>query len=547
MSEHTDYDVVVVGAGFAGMYMLHRLRGLGLSAHVFEAGDGVGGTWYWNRYPGARCDVESMQYSYQFSDELQQEWEWTERYATQPEILRYANHVADRFDLRKDMQFDTRVSEANYDDATCRWTIATEPVGAGNRASGQHDEVRAQFLIMATGCLSSANIPDFPGRDSFEGPTYHTGKWPHEGVDFTGQRVGIIGTGSSAIQSIPIIAKQARELVVFQRTASYSVPAGNGPLDETQTKAIKAEYATFRANNSLSPTAIGAQLPTLEVSALAIAPEEREKIYEERWEHGGLPFLGAFIDLLLDKNANDTAAEFARAKIRGIVKDPVVADRLSPTTVIGCKRLCVDTGYFDTFNRPNVELVDVSTTPIEEITPHGLRVGGREFELDCIVFATGFDAMTGALAKIDIRGVGGQLLRDAWSAGPRTYLGLGTVGFPNLFTISGPGSPSVLTNMIVSIEQHVNWITDCIDYLRDNRYERIEPTLDAQDAWVEFVNMVADFTLFPSCNSWYLGANVPGKPRVFMPLLGFPTYVQKCDDVAAKGYEGFALSSAPSG
>jgi cation diffusion facilitator CzcD-associated flavoprotein CzcO len=538
MSEHTDYDAVVVGAGFAGMYMLHRLRGIGVSARVFEAGDGVGGTWYWNRYPGARCDVESMQYSYQFSDELQQEWEWTERYATQPEILEYANHVADRFDLRRDMQFETRVQAATYDDTTCRWTISTDR-GDADRA----DTVRAQFLIMATGCLSSTNIPDFPGRDSFEGATYHTGKWPHEGVDFTGQRVGVIGTGSSAIQSIPIIAEHARELTVFQRTASYSVPAANRPLDDVDTRAIKADYDAFRAANSLSPTAIGSQLPVSELPTLAVDPDERERIYEERWEQGGLPFLGAFFDLLLDKDANETAAEFVRAKIHGIVKDPAVADRLSPKTVIGCKRLCVDTGYFDTFNRPNVELVDVSESPIDAITPRGLRVDGREFAFDCIVFATGFDAMTGSLARIDIRGVGGQLLRDAWAEGPRTYLGLGSVGFPNFFTISGPGSPSVLTNMIVSIEQHVNWITDCIEYLRDNRYERIEPTLESQDAWVDFVNMVADFTLFPSCNSWYLGANVPGKPRVFMPLLGFPMYVEKCDDVASKGYEGFALSS----
>jgi cyclohexanone monooxygenase len=527
-----DYDVVVVGAGFAGMYMLHRARGIGLSARVLEAGSGVGGTWYWNRYPGARCDVESMEYSYQFSDELQQEWEWTERYATQPEILDYANHVADRFDLRSDIQFDTRVKEATYDDTTGRWSIRTD---CG-------DEVTAQFLIMATGCLSSANIPDFPGRDTFEGATYHTGQWPHEGVDFTGERVGVIGTGSSAIQSIPIIARQASELVVFQRTASYSVPAGNGPLDEGERRAIKADYAAFRARNSTMPTAIGSRLPIAETSALQATPEERDRTYEERWEHGGLPFLGAYIDLLFDPDANDTAAEFVRGKIREIVKDPAIAERLSPKTVIGCKRLCVDTGYFETFNRPNVELVDVSETPIEEITPHGLRVGDRDFDLDCIVFATGFDAMTGALLKIDIRGCGGRTLQDAWVAGPRTYLGLGTVGFPNLFTISGPGSPSVLTNMIVSIEQHVNWITECIEYLRENGRHRIEATVEAQDAWVAHVNAVADFTLFPSCNSWYLGANVPGKPRVFMPLLGFPMYVDKCNEVASKGYEGFVLS-----
>ena len=518
------------------MYMLHRARGIGLSVRVYEAGDGVGGTWYWNRYPGARCDVESMQYSYQFSDELQQEWEWSERYATQPEILTYANHVADRFDLRRDMQFETRVLSATYDEATARWTVRTD------NGSGEPEEVSAQFLIMATGCLSSARIPDFAGLDTFEGETYHTGRWPHDGVDFTGKRVAVIGTGSSGIQSIPIIAKQAGELVVFQRTASYSVPAYNAPLDVADQRKIKDNYAAFRAENSLSPTAIGSRIPTVEVSALAVDPAERERVYEERWEHGGLPFLGAFFDLLIDKMANDTAAEFVRHKIHEIVKDPAVAELLTPNTVIGCKRLCVDTGYFDTFNRDNVELVDVSTEPISEITPKGLRVGNRDYEFDCIVFATGFDAMTGALLSIDIQGSDGQTLQEAWVAGPRTYLGLNSVGFPNFFTISGPGSPSVLTNMIVSIEQHVNWITDCIAYLRETGHRRIEATLAAQDEWVDFVNMVADFTLFPSCNSWYLGANVPGKPRVFMPLLGFPTYAAKCDDVAAKGYEGFVLS-----
>jgi cation diffusion facilitator CzcD-associated flavoprotein CzcO len=535
MSDQSEYDIVIVGAGFAGMYMLHRARGLGLSARVLEAGGGVGGTWYWNRYPGARCDVESMEYSYQFSEALQQEWEWSERYASQPEILEYLNHVADRFELRRDMQFDTRVQSASYGAATNRWTIRTD----------HDDELSAQFLVMATGCLSSTNIPDFPGLDSFEGATYHTGRWPHDGVDFTGQRVGVIGTGSSAIQSIPIIARQARELTVFQRTASYSIPARNGPLSEEEKRTIKRDYAGFRARNSLMQTAIGSRLPVSESSAVATAPDERERVYEARWENGGLPFLGAFFDLLFDRDANETAADFVRAKIHEVVHDPAVADLLSPKTVIGCKRLCVDTGYFETFNRPNVELVGVSESPIEAITRRGLRVGAREFEFDSIVFATGFDAMTGALLSIDIRGRDGVALRDAWSAGPHTYLGLGTAGFPNLFTISGPGSPSVLTNMVVSIEQHVNWISDCIEYLRDTGHQRIEATLDAQETWVGYVNTVADFTLFPSCNSWYLGANMPGKPRVFMPLLGYPAYVVKCNDVAAKGYEGFELSSAP--
>ena len=528
-----DVDAVVVGAGFAGMYMLHRLRSFGLAARVFEAGSGVGGTWYWNRYPGARCDIESMEYSYQFSEELQQEWEWTERYAPQPEILAYANHVADRFDLRPDIQFDTRVESAAFDEAANRWTVHTD----------RGDGVTAQFVVMATGCLSSTNTPDIPGKSTFAGATYHTGRWPHAGVDFAGLRVGVVGTGSSAIQSIPIIAGQAEHLFVFQRTATYSVPADNGPLDPDVRAEIKADYADFRARNRTMFVAFGANTPMNDASALATDEDERRRVYEERWRRGGLTFLGAFNDLIVDHSANATAAEFVRAKIREIVHDAAVAELLSPDTVIGCKRLCVDTGYFATFNRPNVTLVDVSSIPIDQITPSGLCAGGREYELDCIVFATGFDAMTGALLGVDIRGREGRALADAWATGPRTYLGLGVAGFPNLFTISGPGSPSVLTNMIVSIEQHVEFIADAIAYARANDVATIEADEQAQDEWVDHVNMVADFTVYPSCNSWYLGANVPDKPRVFMPLIGFPPYVDKCNDVVAKGYEGFILSS----
>jgi cation diffusion facilitator CzcD-associated flavoprotein CzcO len=533
MKDATGYDVVIVGAGFGGLYMLHRARGVGMSARVVEAGGGVGGTWYWNRYPGARCDVESLEYSYQFSDELQQEWRWSERYASQPEILDYLNHVADRFDLRRDIQLDTRVERASFDEVADTWLIGTD----------DGHEMRARFLIMATGCLSSTNTPDFAGLDSFIGPTFHTGRWPHEPVDFTGQRVGVIGTGSSGIQSIPVIAEQARELVVFQRTATYSVPAHNHPLEEEEEKAIKADYAGFRARNSQMPFALGSRQPGNEVLASATEPEERVRVYEDRWQHGGLPFLGAFGDLFFDEKANDTAAEFVRTKIHQLVKDPVVADRLSPATVIGCKRLCVDTGYYATFNRDNVTLVDVSGSPIEEITPRGLRAGGREYELDCIVFATGFDAMTGALSKINITGRDGTSLADAWAEGPRTYLGLGVAGFPNMFIITGPGSPSVLTNMVVSIEQHVNWIAACLQHLDEAGFRCIEATPEAEREWVGYVNDIANFTLFPSCNSWYLGANVPGKPRVFMPLIGFPPYAEKCDQVAADGYEGFALTT----
>ena len=524
-------DALVVGAGFAGLHMLYRLRGLGLRARVFEAASGVGGTWYWNRYPGARCDVDSLEYSYQFSEELQQEWEWTERYATQPEILRYANYVADRFDLRRDIVFDTGVESAIFDEEAARWMISTSD---GARVS-------ARFCVMATGCLSSANTPDFEGLERFRGAIYHTGRWPHEGVDFTGQRVGVIGTGSSAIQSIPLIAQEARHLFVFQRTPNYSVPAHNALLDPAEKQKIKADYPAFRERNAEMVSGFGSRYKRPEQSAVQATPEERQAVYEKCWAIGGLPFMGAYIDLLADSAANDTAGEFIRGKIRETVNDPATAELLSPKHVVGCKRLCVDTGYYETYNRENMSLVDVSRAPIEQITESGVRTGGREYPLDCIVLATGFDAMTGALLRIDIRGRAGQPLQDKWAAGPRTYLGLQTVGFPNLFTITGPGSPSVLSNMIPSIEQHVNWIADCIAWLGEQGVVTIEPTAQAEDAWVEHVNEVAGATLFPTCNSWYLGANVPGKPRVFMPYLGFPAYVEKCKDVVSRGYEGFAL------
>ena len=524
-------DAVIVGAGFAGMYMLHRLRGMGFKARVYEAGSGVGGTWYWNRYPGARCDVESMQYSYQFSEELQQEWVWSERYAAQPEILRYANHVADRFDLRRDIQFNTRVHSAVFDETADRWVL---DVGPG-------DQVTSTHCIMATGCLSSANTPKFAGLDRFRGETYHTGHWPHEGVDFSGKRVGIIGTGSSAIQSIPIIARQAAHLYVFQRTPNYMIPAHNGPLDPAYQAAIKADYAGMRTR--AKQTYPGLDFKFNMGSALDATEEERRAEFERRWAEGGLPFLGVFGDLLYNQAANDLAAEFVRGKIREIVHNPEVAELLSPTNVFGCKRLCVDTGYWATYNRPNVTLIDVSGEPIEAITPAGISARGQEYAVDAIVLATGFDAMTGALLRIDIRGTGGQMLSEKWREGPKTYLGLGIAGFPNLFAITGPGSPSVLTNMLPSIEQHVEWVADCIAYLRDNRCSRIEARSEAEENWVAHVREVAGGSLRSTCSSWYIGANVPGKPRVFMPYIGgFPAYVEKCEAVAASGYEGFMLA-----
>ncbi len=529
-SSNEPFDAVIVGAGFAGMYMLHCLRKAGFSATVLEAGSGVGGTWYWNRYPGARCDVESMEYSYQFAADLQQEWNWSERYAAQPEILSYANHVADRFDLKRDIAFDTRVVSAVFDAAAARWTIATD----------QGATVTGAFCIMATGCLSSTNMPSFPGLDTYEGAVYHTGKWPHAGVDFTGQRVGIIGTGSSAVQSIPIIAREARHLTVFQRTANFVVPARNRPLEPAEREAVKADYPALRAQAKQARN--GILFPVNPLSALDVGESEREREFEARYLRGGLSYTGAFMDTLLNKEANDRAATFLREKVRAIVTDPAVAEVLSPKSVVGCKRLCIDSGYYETFNRPNVTLVDIANAPIETLTPAGLTVAGKAYAFDAIVFATGFDAMTGALAKIDIRGNGGETLASKWAAGPRTYLGLATAGFPNLFTITGPGSPSVLTNMLPTIEQHVEWIAECMARLRAGGHKRIEADRAAEDAWVGHVNEIAAGTLFPTCNSWYLGANVPGKPRVFMPYIGFPTYVEKCRDVVAKGYEGFALS-----
>ncbi len=528
-----ELDAVIVGAGFSGLYMLHQARNvLGLRARVYEAGDGVGGTWFWNRYPGARCDSESYYYSYSFSDELEQEWEWTSKYPEQPEILRYLNHVADRFDLRRDIQLGTRVTTATFDETTNRWELRTE---SGERIS-------AQFFISAVGCLSAANVPKFPGLDRFEGDWYHTGAWPHDGVDFSGKRVGLIGTGSTGIQATPVIARDAAHLTVFQRTPNYSVPARNAPLTPEGTREVKANYGAIRQLSRESFA--GFPYTPSERLALDHSDEERLAIYTELWEEGGFKFIwGSFSDLISDKAANDTAAEFIRCKIRETVKDPSVAEKLVPTDhPYGSKRPPIDTDYFETFNRDNVSLVDVKESPIVEITPAGLRTEDSEYDLDTIVFATGFDAMTGALLNIDIRGLAGQTLEQKWAAGPRMYLGLQTAGFPNLFTITGPGSPSVLSNMPVSIEQHVEWIADCLSHMREHGMGRIEATVDAEEAWVEHVREVANETLFPLANSWYLGANIPGKTRVFMPYVGgMAPYRERCDEIAAKGYEGFAL------
>ncbi|MDA1000181.1 MAG: NAD(P)/FAD-dependent oxidoreductase [bacterium] len=531
-SSKADFDVLIVGAGFAGLFMLYRLRGMGFSARIFDAASDVGGTWYWNRYPGARCDTESMQYSYQFSDELQQEWEWSERYAGQPEILRYINHVADRFDLRRDITFNTRIESAAFAEESNRWNIATDNGG----------KISATFCVMATGCLSSPFVPNIEGLDDFAGPVYHTGRWPHKEIDFSGKRVGVIGTGSSAIQTITVIAKQVEHLFVFQRAPHYAVPAHNGPMDKDYEREIKANYAELRKKAKQLPAGFFQHYNGK--SALEVAPGERRQEYEKRWAHGGLPFMAAFADLNFSEEANETAAAFVRGKIREIVRNPETAELLCPDTVIGCKRLCVDTGYYETYNRPNVSLIDISKLEIEKITPGGVLAAGKIYEIDMIVLATGFDAMTGALLKIDIRGRSGQTLREKWAEGPRTYLGLMTAGFPNLFTITGPGSPSVLTNMHTSIDQHVEWIADCLGYLRENRIGRIEPALEAENRWVVHNNEAAEETLRYKCSSWYLGANIPGKPRIFMPYIeGFHVYAEKCAQVAAAGYEGFHLTA----
>ena len=527
-------DVVIIGAGLAGLYAIHRLRGLGLTVRAYEAGSGVGGTWFWNRYPGARCDVESLEYSYAFSDELQQEWKWPERYGNQPEILQYINHVADRFDLRRDVQLNTRVTSAVFDSQAGEWTAKTD----------KGEVVRARYCVMASGNLSTPRVPDFKGIHDFKGKWYHSGLWPHEGVDFTGLRVGVIGTGSSGVQMIPIIARQARHLTVFQRTANFSLPARNGPMEPERERNHKAEYPARRRAAYDTPFAIGGY-PRPTKSALEASPDERQAAYEAKWQEGGsISYLYAYTDLLVNKQANDTASEFVRNKIRGMVKDRRTAELLAPKDhPIGTKRLCLDTGYYETYNRDNVALVDVRSDPIQEITPTGLRTGKQEFELDAIVFATGFDAMTGALREIDIRTTAGAVLADKWTGGPLTYLGLMVAGFPNMFVITGPGSPGVKTQMIASIEQHVDWIAGAIDHLNKHQLDRIEPTLTAESEWVHHVNQVADGTLYPLANSWYMGANIPGKPRVFMPYVGgFDRYKRRCDEVAAKGYEGFTLS-----
>jgi cation diffusion facilitator CzcD-associated flavoprotein CzcO len=529
------FDVVIVGAGFSGLYMLYRARELGCRARVFEAGSDVGGTWYWNRYPGARCDSESVYYSYSFSEELEQEWPLIERYPAQPTILSYLQHVADRFALRDDIVFNTRVVSATYDEPRNLWLVRTD--------SGV--EVSARFLITAVGCLSSANKPELPGRERFRGACHHTSEWPHEGVDYCGKRVAIIGTGSTGIQLIPEVAKTAAHLTVFQRTPQFTLPARNRALDPAYVESIKSNYRDLRQR--CRESTVGTDYVPSNRSALEATPDERQKAYEEAWQRGGARFIATFNDILVSVDANQTAADFVRAKIDEIVRDPEVAEMLKPTTYpIGTKRIPIDSGYYETFNRENVQLVDLGRTPLVELTEDGIRTTEREFPVDIVIFATGFDALTGPLLRLNLVGRGGTELREKWSGGPRTFLGLATAGFPNLFTITGPGSPSVLTNMPVSIEQHVEWIQRCLRFLQKCGADTIEATTEAEDAWTDHVNQAAARTLYPRAASWYVGANIEGKPRTFLPYIGgVANYRKICDEIADDDYRGFRIPGRP--
>ena len=527
-------DAVIVGAGFSGLYLLHRLRKAGFSTRVFERGGDVGGTWYWNRYPGARCDVESLQYSYSFDEQLQQEWHWPEKFSAQPDILAYANHVADRFDLKKDIEFNTEVKGGCFDEKSSSWKITTS----------NGEKVTARFFIMATGCISTTQVPSIKGLNNYKGNTYHTGNWPHEEVNFAGQNIAVIGTGSSGIQSIPVLAEQANNLTVFQRTPNYSIPSQNEPMTNKYEQSWKDVYTARRKEMRYS--AHGSLKDLNNVPALSVGEKQRQQLYSERWAIGGTGFLGSFNDLLTNADANYTAAEFVRQQIRKIVKDEETAEILCPTTYpIGTKRICIDTGYFETYNRKNVKLIDISKRPIQCLVSNGIVANEQLYVFDSIIFATGFDAMTGSLFNVDIKGRKGIALRDKWNAGPKTYLGLMSASFPNLFMITGPGSPSVKSNMIMSIEQHVDLVTNTLLRMRSEGLSVVEPELDAENSWVEHVQEVANKTLFPRANSWYMGANIPGKPRLFMPYIGgVGVYREICEEIVADNYRGFKFEKS---
>ena len=527
-------DVVVVGAGFSGLYLLYRLRKAGFSTRVFERGGGVGGTWYWNRYPGARCDVESLQYSYSFDEQLQQDWHWPEKFSAQPDILAYANYVADRFDLKKDIEFNVEVKGSWFDENSNRWKITTNT----------GEDINSQYFIMATGCISTTQIPNIKGLSDYVGNTFHTGDWPHKEVDFSGQSIAVIGTGSSGIQSIPVLAKQAKKLTVFQRTPNYSIPSQNEPMTKKYERSWKDVYSERRKEMRYS--AHGSLKDLNDVPALSVDKDQRQELYAKRWAIGGTGFLGSFNDLLTSADANYTAAEYVRQQIKKIVNDKETAEILCPRSYpIGTKRICIDTGYFETYNRENVKLVDISKKPIQRLVADGIIVDDQLYPFDSIIFATGFDAMTGSLFNVDIKGRDGLALKDKWNAGPKTYLGLMSASFPNLFMITGPGSPSVKSNMIMSIEQHVDLVTETLLTMRSKGLSVVEPELEAENKWVDHVQEVANKTLFPQANSWYMGANIPGKPRLFMPYIGgVGAYRQICEEIVANNYRGFKFEKS---
>jgi cation diffusion facilitator CzcD-associated flavoprotein CzcO len=530
IGKDSKYDVVIVGAGVSGLFMFHKLRNMGLSVLVIEKSDELGGTWNWNRYPGARCDIPSLEYSYQFDEDLQQEWNWSEKYSAGPEILEYLNHVADRFDLKKDINFEEEVVEAKFNEANSQWSIKTSK-----------QEYQTKFCIFATGCLSVPNKPEIEGLESFEGELLHTATWPRDEVDFTGKNVAIIGTGSSSIQTIPEIAKDVNNLYVFQRTPNYSIPSNNGPMDtETEAK-VKERYAEFRKENYLNGFGIASDSGEALISESDL--EEVNSQLEENWKKSGLGFFGGYGDIPVDVDANEVAANFVRNKIKETVNDPETAKKLCPEYHIGGKRLCVDTGYFETFNRDNVHLIDLHATPIEKVHSNAIEAD-ETYEIDTLILATGFDAMTGALTSLDILGRNEINLRDQWKEGAKSYLGLGVRNFPNLFTITGPGSPSVLSNMMPSIEQHVNWIADCIGWMLENDKSVIESTKIAEDEWMELVNEIADMTIFTSTKSWYNGSNIEDKAKAFLPFIGVPVYTEKLEEITADDYQGFIFDKS---
>lgn len=525
-----DFDVVGIGGGFSGLYLIHAFREAGFSVKTFETGEDVGGVWYWHRYPGLRCDVESIAYCYLFSKELYQEWTWSSRYPSQPEILRYLNYVADKFDLRKDIQFNKRITSAHYDEMNGNWRIYLD----------DDTSVTAKYFIPTVGGLSAAlNVPNFKGIDNFNGKWYHTGNWPKEKVDFKDQNVGVIGTGASGIQVIPQIAEQAEQLTVFQRTPQYTVPARDHALDPDYVQQIQSNFDEIKRQIRNSKT--GDFKKHIDKSALEATNEERLQEFEEGWRKGSLP---RYNDMFTNEESNETYGKFIRSKIADIVDNPEIAEKLMPNFLYGTKRIPLCTNYYETFNKDNVDLVDVKNAPIEEITPRGVRTSEQEYELDTLVFATGYDAVTGPLFKMDIRGRNGITLQDKWDDGGqiKTYLGLSTTEFPNLFFVAGPETPAAFVNNIVVVETGIEWIVGCIKYLRKHNINMIEAKKEAEANWSKTVTDIAYSTLIPRTKSWWTGANISGKPESFPHYLGgFNNYRQICLDVANKNYEGFSL------